>query len=81
MNSITQLLDLFKSLQTYLVVFSTQLEHLILVKKVLESISSRLNSVEFINLIDDCSRSIHRISDFINVIHPVLAKKMKSLFT
>ena len=79
MNSISQLLDLIKSLQSNLFVFSTQLEPLMLVNEVPSFISSHINSLDFINLIDDCSRSILLLSEFINVIHPNLAKEIKRL--
>ena len=69
MNSISQLLDLIKSLQSNLFVFSTQLEPLMLVNDVPSSISSHINSLDFINLIDDCSRSILLLSEFIYQCH------------
>ena len=79
MDSITQLLDLIKSLQTYIFTFSTQLEPLLLAKEIPDSLARQINSLEFIQLIDDCSKTVERLSDFINVLNPEMAKLIKKL--
>ncbi|MBP3870071.1 MAG: DDE-type integrase/transposase/recombinase [Faecalicoccus sp.] len=79
MDSITQLLDLVKILQTNIFTFSTQLEPLLLAKEIPDNLARRINSLEFIQLVDDCSKAVERLSDFINVLNPELAKQIKSL--
>lgn len=79
MNSISQLLDLIKSIQFSFFFFLTQLEPLMLTKAVPDSISSRINSLDFLNLIQDCSRAIDHLLNYLNVLHPDLAKEIKKL--
>lgn len=50
-----------------------------LTKAVPDSISSRINSLDFLNLIQDCSRAIDHLLNYLNVLHPDLAKEIKKL--
>ena len=79
MNSISQLLDLIKSIQSSFFLFSTQLEPLILAKDVPDSIYSRINSLDFLNLVQDCSKAIDHLLNYLNVLHPDLAKEIRKL--
>lgn len=81
MNSISQLLDLIKSIQSsfFSFLYSTQLEPLMLAKVIPNSISSRINSLEFINLVQDCSNAIKNLLNYLNDLHPDLAKEIKKL--
>lgn len=79
MDSITQLLEQFNSIQTNIFTFSTQLEPLVLAKEIPDNIARQINSVECLQLIFDCFQAVKRLSDFINVLNPELAKAIKKL--
>ena len=66
MNSISQLLDQIKHLSSLFFAFSSQLEPLILVNNIPDPIYSKINSLDFINLLNDCYSAFNRISDCIN---------------
>lgn len=79
MNSISQLLDQIKHLSSLFFAFSSQLEPLILVNNIPDPIYSKINSLDFINLLNDCYSAFNRISDFFNVLNPELATAIKQL--
>lgn len=79
MQSIPQLIELFKHFQSSAFIFFTQIEPLILADSIPDSLNSKINSTDFINLVQDCQNSLQRLDDYINVLHPLMAKEIKRL--
>lgn len=79
MHSISQLLDLVKSLQSSFFLFSTQLEPLVLSNSIPDNLSQRINSLEFLQLLEQCSKSVENLTNYINVLHPQIATSLKKL--
>lgn len=79
MQSISQLLDLFKHFQSSAFVFLTNLEPLVLAEAIPDSLYSMINSSDFLNLVQDCQNSIDRLDQYINKLHPLIAKEIKAL--
>lgn len=80
MQSIAQLIKLFKSFQANAFIFFTNIEPLILADSIPGSIQDQINSDEFLQLLNDCSNAIRRLDNFINVLNPSIAKEIKKLF-
>lgn len=80
MQSIAQLIELFKSFQANAFIFFTNIEPLILADSIPGSIQDQINSDEFLQLLNDCSNAIRRLDNFINVLNPSIAKEIKKLF-
>lgn len=79
MQSIPQLIELFKHLQSSAFIFFTQIEPLILADSISDSLNSKINNTDFLNLVHDCQNSLQRLDDYINVLHPLMAKEIKRL--
>ncbi len=79
MQSIPQLIELFKNFQSSAFIFFTQIEPLILADSIPASLNSKINSTDFLNLVQDCQNSLQRLDNYINVLHPLMAKEIKQL--
>ena len=55
----------------------TEIESLVLADSIPDSINSKINNTDFLNLIQDCQNSLQRLDDHINVLHPLMAKELK----
>ena len=78
-QSIPQLIELFKHFQSSAFIFFTQIEPLILADSITDSLNSKINNTDFLNLVQDCQNSLQRLDDYINVLHPLIAKEIKRL--
>lgn len=78
-QSIPQLIELFKHFQSSAFIFFTQIEPLILADSIPDSLNSKINNTDFLNLVQDCQNSLQRLDDYINVLHPLIAKEIKRL--
>ena len=78
MQSISQLLEFFKNFQSSAFIFLTSLEPLVLSESIPDSLNSMINCSCFLDLIQDCQKSIERLDNYINVLHPLIAKEIKS---
>ena len=79
MQSIPQLIELFKHFQSSAFIFFTQIEPLILADSIPDSLNNKINNTDFLNLVQDCQNSLQRLDDYINVLHPLMAKEIKRL--
>lgn len=79
MQSISQLIELFKHFQSSAFVFFTNIEPLVIADSIPESLSKKINCSDFLNLVQDCQDSLKRLDNYINVLHPLFAKEIKSL--
>lgn len=79
MQSIPQLIELFKHFQSSAFIFFTQIEPLILADSIPDSLSKKINNTDFLNLVQDCQNSLQRLDDYINVLHPLMTKEIKRL--
>lgn len=79
MQSISQLIELFKQFQSSAFVFFTQIKPLILADSIPNSLNKKLNNTDFLNLIQDCHNSLNHLNNYINVLHPLMAKEIKQL--
>ena len=79
MQSIPQLIELFKHFQSSAFIFFTQIEPLVLTDSIPDSLSNKINNTDFLNLVQDCQNSLQRLDDYINVLHPLMAKEIKKL--
>ena len=43
------------------------------------SLNSKINNTDFLNLLQDCQNFLQRLDDYINVLHPLMAKEIKRL--
>lgn len=77
MQSIPQLIELFKHFQSSAFIFFTQIKPLILADSIPDSLNSKINNTDFLNLVQDCQNSLQRLDDYINVLHPLMAKEIK----
>lgn len=78
-QSISQLIELFKHFQSSAFVFFTQIEPLILADSIPDALNKKLNNTDFLNLVQDCHNSLKRLDDYIHVLHPLMAKEIKQL--
>ena len=44
-----------------------------------DSLNSKINNTDFLNLVQDCQNSLQRLNDYIDVLHPLMAKEIKRL--
>lgn len=44
-----------------------------------DSLNSKINNTDFLNLLQDCQNFLQRLDDYINVLHPLMAKEIKRL--
>ena len=79
MQSIPQLIELFKHFQSSAFIFFTQIEPLVLADSIPDSLNNKINNTDFLNLVQDCQNSLQRLDDYINVLHPLMAKEIKRL--
>lgn len=42
-----------------------------------DSLNSKINNTDFLNLVKDCQNSLQHLDDYINVLHPLMAKEIK----
>lgn len=77
MQSIPQLIELFKHFQSSAFIFFNQINPLILADSIPDSLSSKTNNTDFLNLVQNYQNSLYCLDDYINVLHPLMAKEIK----
>lgn len=77
MQSIPQLIELFKHFQSSAFIFFNQIEPLILTDSILDSLNSKIYNTDFLNLVKNYQNSLYFLDDYINVLHPLMAKEIK----
>ena len=81
METITQILNNFNTLSTYLFIFVTNIEPFTLLKEIPREVNDLINDVELIRLLDDALQAVRRLNEYlsprIRKLKRFIAKKKK----
>lgn len=77
MKTITQILELFNVLSTYIYIFTVNIEPLTLLKELPKEISDIVNDIDLIKLLDEVSTSVNKLNEFLKPKLKLIKKFVK----
>ena len=82
MQTITQILNKFNTLSTYLFIFITNIEPFTLMKKIPKEVNELINDIELIHLLNEALKAVDKLNDYlkprVNKLNKIIYKRKNS---